>query len=239
MDSTETSEVLKLNIFCKFYISINYSTETSEVLKHSTTKQLQQTKLKFNRNIWSIETLIFLSSNFHQLHSTETSEVLKHAIAVNLFAFFSYSTETSEVLKQTLQCRRLSGQLRFNRNIWSIETCLLYFCLRRLWVFNRNIWSIETFNRHNNKCWKMGFNRNIWSIETYSFPLHFAYRLNIQPKHLKYWNNKTFKEGKWNKSKFNRNIWSIETSFLLLQYQKWAFIQPKHLKYWNLANNWT
>ena len=77
------------------------STETSEVLKQFLLFQRQKWKLKFNRNIWSIETFNY---HYRQIwaisNSTETSEVLKHHINIVVTFFTSKnSTETSEVLK--------------------------------------------------------------------------------------------------------------------------------------------
>ena len=123
--------------------------------------------MKFNRYIWSIETMGHYQI-FYKLHDlTDTFGVLK--------LFY--------ILKFYLCC------CRFNRYIWSIET--FFFCLRKLNTlsFNRYIWSIETSEisvinssittnltdtfgvlKLFEKIWCLdeaySFNRYIWSIET-------------------------------------------------------------------------
>ena len=125
-NSTETSEVLKLFLIIRVIRvllvriqpkHLKYWNETESKTKASAIDLIQPKHLKywnllnyatkfeydfkFNRNIWSIETMNYIGSKYKlSTNSTETSEVLKHHQEDNRYYLLS----------------------QFNRNIWSIET---------------------------------------------------------------------------------------------------------------------
>ena len=210
-----------------------YSTDTFEVLKLSFFSNISLSCNKFNRYIWSIETRIMSLFIQIMIHSTDTFEVLKPISPRDLLSHFEIQPihlkywNTFEKLPE-------GEKTRFNRYIWSIETCFEGFFYSLFLLFNRYIWSIET----------------IFLCST-SSPQN-----NIQPIHLKYWNlicsfvffhffkysTDTFEVLKHNSTHlfsffnflFNRYIWSIETFYSPGIINRIFIIQPIHLKYWNI-----
>ena len=129
----------------------------------------------FNRNIWSIETVIKLARVRLKKHSTETSEVLKHAKVKEWYEYDGNSTETSEVLKPNWFSRSWKSYCKIQ------PKHLKYWNSRLFWA--KRLKLSQSHSTETSEVLKL--------VLIYSFISFALY--HIQPKHLKYWNSSSLK----------------------------------------------